>query len=117
MSYSWGTGHDPVDTDGLPITHMPFGSRKGGRPAQAASPPALDGAVGAARADALPRLAAELAPMVGVWQRLLVLHQPDRAGRCRSCTKGGTGLPSTPWPCSIHGIADLARHRHDSDRR
>ncbi|MFC4944482.1 hypothetical protein [Pseudonocardia sp. GCM10023141] len=62
----------------------------------------------------LRRLAAELAPMVDVWQRLLTLHQPDRNGRCRMCTKGGTGLPSSPWPCSIHGIAELARRRHDS---
>jgi hypothetical protein len=63
------------------------------------------------------RVAAELAPMVEVWQRLLAQHVPDRAGRCRTCTKGGTGLPSTPWPCVIHGIADLARRRYDADHR
>jgi hypothetical protein len=61
----------------------------------------------------LRRLAAELAPMVDVWQRLLDQHLPDRAGRCRTCTKGGTGLPTTRWPCSIHGIADLARRCHN----
>jgi hypothetical protein len=64
----------------------------------------------------LRRLAAELAPMVGVWERLLAQHVPDRAGRCRTCTKGGTGLPSTRWPCSIHGIADLARRRFESEQ-
>jgi hypothetical protein len=58
------------------------------------------------------RLADELAPMVEVWERLLALHLPDRTGRCRTCTQGGTGLPGTPWPCALHGIAELARHRH-----
>ena len=48
------------------------------------------------------QLAAELAPMVDVWKRLLAQHVPDKAGRCIVCTKGGTGLPSRPWPCSIH---------------
>lgn len=58
------------------------------------------------------RLADELAPMVEVWERLLVLHLPDRTGRCRTCTQGGTGLPGTQWPCALHGIAELARRRH-----
>jgi hypothetical protein len=62
------------------------------------------------------RVAAELAPMVEVWQRLLAQHVPDRAGRCRTCTKGGTGLPTTPWPCVIHGIADMARRQYDAER-
>lgn len=58
------------------------------------------------------RLADELAPMVEVWERLLATHQPDRSGRCRTCTQGGTGLPGTHWPCALHGLADLARRRH-----
>jgi hypothetical protein len=62
------------------------------------------------------RLAAELAPMVDVWQRLLDQHVPDRTGRCRTCTKGGTGLPSVRWPCSLHGIADAARRSYDNAR-
>jgi hypothetical protein len=62
------------------------------------------------------RVADELAPMVEVWQRLLAQHVPDRAGCCRTCTKGGTGLPTTPWPCVIHGIADMARHTYDAQR-
>lgn len=57
-------------------------------------------------------LADELAPMVGVWERLLTQHLPDRTGRCRTCTQGGTGLPGTPWPCALHGIAELARRRY-----
>jgi hypothetical protein len=69
--------------------------------------------------DVMPeqqRVADELAPMVEVWQRLLAQHVPDRAGRCRTCTKGGTGLPTTPWPCVIHGIADMARRTYDARR-
>lgn len=62
------------------------------------------------------RLADELAPMVAVWQRLLSSHRPDRAGRCRTCTQGGTGLPGTPWPCALHGIAALAQRRHGGVR-
>lgn len=58
------------------------------------------------------RIADELAPMVGVWERLLDAHQPDRNGRCRTCTQGGTGLPGTQWPCALHGLAELARRRH-----
>ena len=63
------------------------------------------------------RLAAELAPMVSVWERMIDQHTPNRSGRCRTCTKGGTGLPSTPWPCSIYGIAEMARRRHDREHR
>lgn len=50
--------------------------------------------------------------MVEVCERLLVRHLPDRTGRCRTCTQGGTGLPGTHWPCALHGIAELARRRH-----
>ena len=58
------------------------------------------------------RLADQLAPMVDVWERLLAVHQPDRTGRCRTCTQGGTGLPGPQWPCALHGLAELARSRH-----
>jgi hypothetical protein len=94
MSYSWGVGLALARTEVLPLVRQ------------------------AVRPDPQPRgsdlrlLAAELAPMVEVWQRLLAQHIPDRAGRCRTCTEGGTGLPSLSWPCSIHGIADLARRCH-----
>jgi hypothetical protein len=91
------------------------------RPLDAPDP--LQGGRPAARSvdtgDATPeqqRVADELAPMVEVWQRLLAQHVPDRAGRCRTCTKGGTGLPTTPWPCVIHGIADMARRSYDAQR-
>lgn len=99
MSYSWGVGVGSVRTESLPVV------------GPAAEAP-VDGPSPSRPGD-LVRLAAELAPMVNVWQSLLALHVPDRAGRCTTCTKGGTGLPSMPWPCSIHGIADLARRRHD----
>lgn len=99
MSYSWGVGVGSVRTESLPVV------------APAREPPTVQDRP--ARGGDLQKLAAELAPMVDVWQRLLVTHVPDKAGRCTTCTKGGTGLPSSPWPCSIHGIATLARRRHE----
>jgi len=45
-----------------------------------------------------------------VWRRLLAAHVPDRLGRCTSCrTASGSG---ERWPCSLHRIADDARHLH-----
>jgi hypothetical protein len=114
MSYSWGASRDtarPIRAGGLALDVPPV------------TPVRRDGSVPRPDIDApgpiteQHRVAAELAPMVEVWQRLLAQHVPDRAGRCRTCTKGGTGLPSTPWPCVIHGIADLARRRYDADHR
>jgi hypothetical protein len=63
------------------------------------------------------RLAAELAPMVGVWERLIAQHTPNRSGCCCTCTKGGTGVQSTPWPCPVYGVAEMARRRYDRDHR
>jgi hypothetical protein len=103
MSYSWGVGISSARTEGFPVIRAPIE-----RPALRAHGAATDGAD-------MHQLAAELAPMVEVWRRLLVQHVPDRAGRCRTCTKGGTGLPAVPWPCSLHGVADMARRRHDTE--
>jgi hypothetical protein len=111
LSYSWGVGSGPSRPGPLPepagITSAPV--TVPARAPQAAPEPPADPPVSLE----LRRLAAELAPMVDVWQRLLLQHMPDTAGRCRTCTKGGTGLPATRWPCSIHGIAELARRCHD----
>ncbi|WP_219418992.1 hypothetical protein [Pseudonocardia nigra] len=108
MSYSWGAARVPAGTGGFRAGHRTLGGEHG-IPDHRRDGAALGGErPSTERQDA----AAQLAPMVGVWQRLLTLHVPDRAGRCRTCTKGGTGLPSTPWPCSIHGIAEMARRHH-----
>jgi hypothetical protein len=111
MSYSWGAGrnarvegrHGRAALEAVPTPAE-----------QILSPSVADGGAAAAGAEH-HRVAAELAPMVDVWQRLLADHVPDPSGRCRTCTKGGTGLPSTSWPCSIRGIAEMARRRHDAD--
>ena len=100
MGYSWGVGVDPAHAEDGPVVHAVADVREI-RPHP--------------RGD-LHQLALELAPMVDVWKRLLAQHVPDRAGRCVVCTKGGTGLPSTPWPCSIHGIAEMARRKYDEGR-
>jgi hypothetical protein len=118
MSYSWGASRNPARANGtrtgvLALDAPPVAPVLG-RDGVAPGRTEVDGQGSATEQH---RVAAELAPMVEVWQRLLAQHVPDRAGRCRTCTKGGTGLPSTPWPCVIHGIADLARRRYDADRR
>lgn len=129
MSYAWGAGGASRVPAVAPL-HSSVGIVQIGSgaaaPAVPAAMPAAESTSSVERPAAafpedqerpadleLRRLAAELAPMVDVWQRLLDQHLPDRAGRCRTCTKGGTGLPTTRWPCSIHGIADLARRCHN----
>lgn len=120
MSFSWGAEGAPDDDGGgFPVVRAAYdqGPIRHLEPVRPLHPRHPDrSTAGSAPGADLGLLAAELAPMVGVWQRLLAQHQPDRNGRCVSCTKGGTGLPSTSWPCSIHGIAELARRRHDSER-
>ena len=57
-------------------------------------------------------LAAELAPMTGVWRQLLDDHVPDSLRRCRACTQGGTGIPTVRWPCGPRNIAEAAAEYH-----
>jgi len=123
MSYSWGASRNPVRSNGARMGGLALNGSsvtsvrsRDGVPGRDVVGPVRPEVEGPGPATEQHRVAAELAPMVEVWQRLLAQHVPDRAGRCRTCTKGGTGLPSTPWPCVIHGIADLARRRYDADR-
>ncbi len=55
-----------------------------------------------------PGPAAELAPMVEVWFRILSDHVPDDDRRCRSCT----GVRRTAWPCQVRALAERARQWH-----
>jgi hypothetical protein len=120
MSYSWGASHGSARAGGVAFDGPRATVHGVGAPHRSVEVPGpLHGSRPADVDDAMPeqqRVADELAPMVEVWQRLLAQHVPDRAGRCRTCTKGGTGLPTTPWPCVIHGIADMARRTHDAQR-
>ncbi|TQM45906.1 hypothetical protein [Pseudonocardia cypriaca] len=123
MSYSWGASHGSGRAGGVSLDRTRTAVPGGAAPHRPAETPArLQGGPGSRpveSSDGMPeqqRVADELAPMVEVWQRLLAQHVPDRAGRCRTCTKGGTGLPTTPWPCVIHGIADMARRSYDARR-
>jgi hypothetical protein len=103
MNLSWGAG----PTEGS--------AARGSRPGRSPQPPHLAPVPDPLAPNPLARhvgLADQLAPMVDVWERLLTAHQPDRNGRCRTCTQGGTGLPATHWPCALHGLAELARSRH-----
>jgi hypothetical protein len=111
VSYSWGASRSTAG--GAAVAPRAPHTTRVHRPRLAPAPPAEKGAEGP---DQL-LVAAELAPMVDVWQRLLAQHVPDSTGRCRTCTKGGTGLPTTPWPCVIHTIADRARTLHDAKQK
>ena len=69
-----------------------------------------------------PDVATALAPMVEVWFRILTQHvpdvmspdvmRPDTGARCRACS----GTSSTPWPCSLRSLAELARREHAGGR-
>jgi hypothetical protein len=112
MSYSWGASRTAAVGGAVTLSAPSSPSAQQARLAPAPSPE-----TGGGHGPEQLRVAAELAPMVEVWQRLLAQHVPDRAGRCRTCTKGGTGLPTTPWPCVIHTIADHARSVYDAEHR
>ena len=99
MSYSWGAARNPRTVE---------------RPRSARAED-LDSADG--DPVQMRRLAAELAPMVGVWERLIDQNTPNRFGCCRTCTGVGAGSSAAPWPCSVYGIAEMARRRHDRDLR
>lgn len=58
--------------------------------------------------DAGPGPAAELAPMVEMWFRILAEHVPDGCDRCRACS----GSRSAPWPCQVRVLAERARAWH-----
>ena len=55
-----------------------------------------------------PGPAAELAPMVEIWFRILGDHVPDADGRCAACT----GVRRTAWPCQVRALAERARQWH-----
>ena len=55
-----------------------------------------------------PGPAAELAPMVEVWFRILGDHVPDEDRRCRACS----GVRRAEWPCPVRALAERARQWH-----
>lgn len=52
-------------------------------------------------------LARALATLPEVWQSLLVEHEADEHGRCRSCR--GAGRPGPAYPCTLRVAAEDAR--------
>jgi hypothetical protein len=63
-------------------------------------------------ADWAQAMALALAPMPELCERLLGLHVADGSGRCRACTRAGTGIPAAAWPCAIQIVAERARLHH-----
>lgn len=52
--------------------------------------------------------AVELAQHPDAVELILATHVPNRDGKCVSCTKAGTGIPSEPWPCALRFHAAAA---------
>lgn len=52
-------------------------------------------------------LARALAALPEVWQSLLVEHEADEHGRCRSCRSAGR--PGLAYPCTLRVAAEDAR--------
>jgi hypothetical protein len=57
----------------------------------------------------MTELARALAAQPDVVARLIADHVPDDKGRCRGCTRPGTGTPMDYWPCTLSTAADAAR--------
>ena len=57
----------------------------------------------------MTELARALAAQPDVVARLIAEHVPDDKGRCRGCTRPGTGTPMDYWPCTLSTAADAAR--------
>jgi hypothetical protein len=50
-------------------------------------------------------------------ERLIAEHVPDDHGRCRGCTRPGTGVPGEHWPCTPRLVADAAATALRTDQR
>lgn len=58
--------------------------------------------------ESYQRVVAQLAIMPDVIAQLLRDHEADSTGRCRGCTKPGTGLRDHPYPCPLARLARAA---------
>jgi hypothetical protein len=58
-------------------------------------------------------LAAELARMPGVAERLLAVHAEDGSGRCAVCSSGRQTARYV-WPCQLHLLATRAIEVRDA---
>ncbi len=54
------------------------------------------------------RVVAQLAVMPDLIGQLLRDHESDGTGRCRECTKGGTGIRVATYPCPLARLARAA---------
>jgi hypothetical protein len=59
-------------------------------------------------AESYRRVVAQLAQMPDVIGQLLQDHEADSTGRCRACTKSGTGYRVTAYPCPLARLARAA---------
>jgi hypothetical protein len=63
------------------------------------------------------RVVAQLALMPDLIGQLLRDHESDGTGRCRECTRGGTGIRVAPYPCPLARLARAALEMRQESRR
>jgi hypothetical protein len=63
--------------------------------------------------DPAGSLAAELARMPDLVERLAAEHTPDESGRCRGCRLPGYGSAGDRWPCTLATLAAEAQRIMD----
>jgi hypothetical protein len=67
--------------------------------------------------ESYERVVAQLAQMPDVIAQLLRHHEADGKGRCRGCTKGGTGLRVVSYPCPLARLARAALEIRQGGKR
>jgi hypothetical protein len=69
--------------------------------------------------ESYERVVAQLAQMPDVIAQLLRHHEAeaDGKGRCRGCTKGGTGLRVVTYPCPLARLACAALEIRQGGKR
>ncbi len=68
-------------------------------------------------AESYERVVEQLAQMPDVIGRLLHDHEADSTGRCRGCTKPGTGYRVVAYPCPLARLARAALQIRQAGKR
>ena len=67
--------------------------------------------------ESYQRVVGQLALMPDLIGQLLRDHESDSTGRCRECTKGGTGIRTATYPCPFARLARTALEIRQGSKR
>jgi hypothetical protein len=67
--------------------------------------------------ESYDRVVEQLANMPDVIGQLLQDHESDGSGRCRTCTKPGTGIRVVAYPCPLARLARAALEIRQGSKR